>query len=64
MKLSLQLAALAAANVAFAAATVKTTTTTGPQFTNGQPIDGNGKGAPIYGMAPLRSGCSPNQSAN
>ncbi len=49
MKFSLQLSALALAGAALGAATVRTTTTTGPQFDKGQPIDGNGKGAPLLG---------------
>lgn len=44
MKLSVQLSTLAvAANLALAA-------TTGPQFKNGQPSDGNGRGGPLLGM--------------
>ena len=43
MKLSLHLSALAVAQVAFGA-------TTGPQFKNGQPNNGAGKGGPLLGM--------------
>jgi len=45
---SFQLSALVAAQAVFGAALPKRDTT-GPQFLNGQPIDGNGKGGPILG---------------
>lgn len=57
MRISLHLSALVAAHAVIAAAlpTVSNTEkrdTTGPQFENGQPIDGNGKGGRILGNGP------------
>ena len=48
MKLSLQLSALAVAHAVLGVAVPATQT--GPQFENGQPIDGNGKGGPLLGV--------------
>lgn len=48
MRISLQLSALVAAQ-AVLGAVIPPRDTTGPQFENGQPIDGDGKGGPILG---------------
>lgn len=48
MKLSLHLSALAAVNIALGATLPGGKS--GPQFDKGQPIDGNGKGAPLLGL--------------
>lgn len=56
MRLSLNLSALVLAQALLGEAlpqgrsVEERTTTEGPQFTNGQPVDGKGKGAPILGM--------------
>jgi hypothetical protein len=47
MKLSLQLSALAVVHAVLGV--TLPARSSGPQFDNGQPIDGNGKGAPILG---------------
>lgn len=66
MKVSLQLSALALVSTVFGATVPPTTTTSkatsatasasGPQFSQGQPIDGKGKGAPLLGMTTTPSG--------
>ena len=48
MKLSLHLSALAAVNAVLGATLPGGKG--GPQFDKGQPIDGNGKGAPLLGL--------------
>ncbi len=57
MKLSLNLAALAVAQVAFGA-------TTGPQFKNGQPNNGAGKGGPLLGMHTIQLAAGQSQPAS